>query len=553
MAVPAAITDLSTTAASNSPAGSEAILPNLDGYLRAHASFIAQLYAGNYIYASDHGVLGDDATDDTAALEAAVAAAVGKTLIINPGFICRITTQFDIAAAGIRVIGYGATIKEGASFVGTTLVRLNGTDITVEGLTIIGMGTDKNGISLTTNTCDGAKFVNLDVSGCGYPIIGSNNSNVLIQGNYVHDNTKYGIWCQNTAATQAYENIRVLDNRVDASHLDPATSLILAILVRGDASYPHKNVKVSGNQTFLPVDPTSSVPMGCEMRYIDGGEFSGNYSRNGSMLMSVALSSNITVDGNVSDGATFYGIEVAGSGGVGCFDVVVSNNTIRGRDRLGYGIGLQGVVESSRCVVTGNNISGVEDYGVFANSYWSDVVISNNTIYMATAASRYGVYMLASVDAVTNVVISGNTINGTSTALKGIFLYDVSYASISNNIINGWTENGIYLQSELGTVDYMSMAGNIFWNNTNNVNTGGAGAFGNNIQVSGSPNFRASGATGANAVDLTNDVYNAWGTNTPEGSVTAGVGSTFQRRNGGASTTLYVKESGTGNTGWRAV
>ena len=39
---------------------------------------------------------------------------------------------------------------------------------------------------------------------------------------------------------------------------------------------------------------------------------------------------------------------------------------------------------------------------------------------------------------------------------------------------------------------------------------------------------------------------------TPEGAITAGVGSIFLRTDGGTSTTLYVKESGTGNTGWVA-
>jgi hypothetical protein len=41
-----------------------------------------------------------------------------------------------------------------------------------------------------------------------------------------------------------------------------------------------------------------------------------------------------------------------------------------------------------------------------------------------------------------------------------------------------------------------------------------------------------------------------WGTGTPEGAVTAPVGCIYLRLNGGAGTTLYVKESGTGNTGW---
>jgi hypothetical protein len=42
------------------------------------------------------------------------------------------------------------------------------------------------------------------------------------------------------------------------------------------------------------------------------------------------------------------------------------------------------------------------------------------------------------------------------------------------------------------------------------------------------------------------------GTGTPESAVTAPVGSIYLRTNGGANTTLYIKESGTGNTGWVA-
>ena len=46
MPVPSVITDLSTTAGSNSPAGSESASGTIDDYLRAHASFIAQTRAG---------------------------------------------------------------------------------------------------------------------------------------------------------------------------------------------------------------------------------------------------------------------------------------------------------------------------------------------------------------------------------------------------------------------------------------------------------------------------------------------------------------------------
>ena len=42
------------------------------------------------------------------------------------------------------------------------------------------------------------------------------------------------------------------------------------------------------------------------------------------------------------------------------------------------------------------------------------------------------------------------------------------------------------------------------------------------------------------------------GVGSPEGVITAGIGSTYRRRDGLANTCFYVKESGTGNIGWVA-
>lgn len=42
------------------------------------------------------------------------------------------------------------------------------------------------------------------------------------------------------------------------------------------------------------------------------------------------------------------------------------------------------------------------------------------------------------------------------------------------------------------------------------------------------------------------------GEGTPEGNVTGNVGDLYTRTDGGAGTVLYVKETGTGDTGWSA-
>lgn len=71
----------------------------------------------------------------------------------------------------------------------------------------------------------------------------------------------------------------------------------------------------------------------------------------------------------------------------------------------------------------------------------------------------------------------------------------------------------------------------------------------------GGLSFRTSDRSAATAYCFTGQNSNLiWtvGAGSPEGAVSARVGSLYTRTDGGASTTLYVKESGTGNTGWVA-
>lgn len=58
--------------------------------------------------------------------------------------------------------------------------------------------------------------------------------------------------------------------------------------------------------------------------------------------------------------------------------------------------------------------------------------------------------------------------------------------------------------------------------------------------------------TGVNGGYYIDQIQWLSGTGTPETFVTAPIGSLYSRLDGGANTTLYVKESGTGNTGWVA-
>lgn len=73
------------------------------------------------------------------------------------------------------------------------------------------------------------------------------------------------------------------------------------------------------------------------------------------------------------------------------------------------------------------------------------------------------------------------------------------------------------------------------------------------IKPSGTGLIILDGAVNANEVDFPNGVTITTGSGSPEGVVTAPPGSLYLNDSGGAGTTVWAKESGTGNTGWTAV
>lgn len=80
----------------------------------------------------------------------------------------------------------------------------------------------------------------------------------------------------------------------------------------------------------------------------------------------------------------------------------------------------------------------------------------------------------------------------------------------------------------------------------------GSGSSVDILQVTDATNATVYLGVSSTGMTLANGVRVLSGTGSPEGAVSAPVGSTFHRTNGGAGTCFYVKESGSGNTGWVA-
>lgn len=131
--------------------------------------------------------------------------------------------------------------------------------------------------------------------------------------------------------------------------------------------------------------------------------------------------------------------------------------------------------------------------------------------------------------------------------------------------IKFYNQSGQNLTTSTPFIDHEVTWDNVgvtFINFKSNI-TDGASAVGSllmDLQVDGVSKFKIrkdgmvtiAGSLNVSSNCYATDVCDFFGSGSPEGVLSANVGSTYRRTDGGASTSFYVKESGTGNTGWIA-
>jgi len=211
----------------------------------------------------------------------------------------------------------------------------------------------------------------------------------------------------------------------------------------------------------------------------------------------------------------------------------------------------------SQLSITGNSFTNGSE--AIRTGYCDGVTISGNT---ANTMATYFVYIIETAYTATiaalgytlNTTVAGNT--ATNIGFRAVHVNSAAkYTTIvGNTFVNlstaAATRDGI-------AVDTAAVGGII---EGNNILDGGATnkpVYGINLSAS-VVNYRigpnnAYGTTRAlSNASPTTTLTGVLVTGTPEGVMVGAVGSTVTRTDGGALTTMYVKESGTGNTGWIA-
>ena len=250
----------------------------------------------------------------------------------------------------------------------------------------------------------------------------------------------------------------------------------------------------------------------------------------------------------------------------------------------------------TRCQVQGNfkYAVDVQHHQTYANNL---IRIENNNF------EDIAYIPIRTVDA-KNTWITSNEIVGQigagATCLYGIYGDNLDFAFIDNNILSGFQQDGIFvfggairLNIVNNKINDVGLAATNTYYNINMFNCGTSTVVGNKLagndnqanvpkayillngctEVTTSGNSYHAGSYGTSIIEISGgstllNLYDnggvtnkglfvtsglpgiIYGAGTPEGAVVANVGSIYMRTDGGAGTSMYVKESGASNTGW---
>lgn len=377
--------------------------------------------APDSISVKSYGAVGDGATDDTIAINAAYTAAraAGNTIVVWPASTYKITSSID--ATSVSTVGYGATFL--GQFIGNEGVAFSwgGADTSVSGMVFKFSNTSTTtpiqGVYNAVNNVKGQRFFNNHIS-CttkssdnnsnvfGLWIIGTGLSGLYIYSNHI-ENTTYGIQ-YNAQITGGNINTNPAGLPSSDIHITDNTCLDAALGV----NTPHifcNNVFIENN-SVRAVNYPMDIPL--NVAHVSNCTITGNTvvsniiaSPDGALHVEDA-SQALSIAANI--------VNVAGSGSCGIFIGAIAGVSVD-------------VNPTKRITITGNQVYGT------TQGTASFGIICNDTATMDTAIT--GNYIKNFTTGIANFAeanISNNVISNCASALLG-----QGYATIiGNQIIN---------------------------------------------------------------------------------------------------------------------
>lgn len=527
---------------------------------------------------NDAGEFVDAAFGDTdASLQAAVNAASGKVLRLTRQHIwASVVATLTIAGAGTAVVanpGAGLTYSVATN----SGLRVTAGNVDVSGLTINAPA-----------TFDGANVMPT------YGVIRATGRGVKVHGCTLNNVPKVGIYFDEADDCSAWENT-INGDYPTASFTGTQTGHV-GVLINPTPSNPQGGVRVYANRVTGCVQGVLIANYGAASRTqgisIFGNTFEDCWNH---AVYSAQDGVGISVTGNTCVGCqvpialtgsyhTVVGNTMQTGGSTGAYsdetgismrnaqNCVVANNTLQGESGIGQVVINFGLVSGGTIVrgniCTGNTIviSGAGTAPAIRMGGadcvdLTDNIISNNSIIGrgATSAGILTLFGAAGCNA-DGSIVTGNTVvvrsashaivvascrgaavRGNTTRLEFDAGSAVVLAGVQLSVCNDCdvTDNTLIVRAEWGT--------NIAYRGVWELGAGSSGNRASNNTMRAST-AKLTSATHYATLNGSGIIVNDAGPGAP--NLTAGVGSIWRRTDGGAGTSLYVKEVGTDAAGW---
>ncbi len=527
---------------------------------------------GRVVYASQWNLAADALTDDTAIVQAVIDAHAGMDIVFDGTMA--ITSTVTVSHDKTRLI-----FRNGAGFTYSTPtmigLKISGDDVTLEGLnftapaTFDGINATPNYgvIWVTGNNCKvlGGKISNVPKVGIMFSECeGALVSQMMIEGNFpatkfTGTEVSHAAIIIDAAARGRQGNFIIESNDIAecvqgiliANYGESSRSQ--GIIITGNNFYRCWNHGVYGAGINYANSVTSNVFINCQVPIALSGGYhvvSGNSITTGGSTgtftdeVGISLRDPVhcIVANNIVQGET--GTDQAVINLMTSLGSVVRGNIVSGNTMEITGMGSANLIRlgglnctdltdnqvlGNTCVGVGINQSGLIQLAGGASCTAHGTIISSNSAVAKSASHGIQLVNLHGASVVQNQTRLEHD-SASEVQLAGIALSNCSACEVNGNSISAlaaWGKSVVLV----GVWEAGSSSGNRASNNTFRAEVPKLTAAIHYMTVNGSG-------------ILVDDV----GSGAPE--FNAGVGSSWRRTDGAANTTIYIKESGAGATGW---
>jgi parallel beta helix pectate lyase-like protein len=525
---------------------------------------------------------GDGTTDDTTAIVTADAdaAAQGRALDFGgPENVYLISAKINVGD-NRRWIGQGATIKASAGFGLAAVTEITGShDISITGIRIDGnrdSGNQAGGLIVCGATSVTRLRIDVDLfngrlygmqlagpapsywdvtarindcGGSGISVQAPAGSNMVFHDLKIHDVGAHGFQINGgaPASSPRYSNVHLIDSQIRADNtvgcpveINDVQGLVVSNVVVSGSGLRGLSLGNLYDSVIIGNTIRGQTLYGIEANRLFRTNIVGNWIYDcDSGIGGTAPNGDVLISGNVFHSthpaaAVPNGIYLVSGGPTSdqCYRIHITNNTFT--NIAGTGVRLSGtpsevVVDNNRFTTTTDAVlvSGGSPIAVMVDGWLSGQVQNNRIVTGVAGAGGPTVGAIYVINTASDVVIKGNRIRGVGgpLSLSGVAVQAVATTKlrIEDNDISGLTDG---IRTVLSLSDDTVVLHN-----------------------------HATGTTTPYTLKSTHRRSTIeWyeGTGSPEGVVTAAAPAVYVRTDGAAGLTLYVKTTGTGNTGWTA-